>query len=274
MVLDQREHYLTPIRTVLTAAVAPMQYMVDIPVKFTGRLNINLTSHETLLTENASLRANQLLLQAKLQRLVALETENKQLRALLKSSPAVENQRIAVAQLLAVSTDPVMSEVVLDKGKNDDVYVGQPVVDANGVMGQIIQVGLTTSRVLLITDLRSAVPVQDARDGVRGIVIGQGNLAPLALTDIPDTVDVQVGDLLISSGLGGHYPAGYPVGVVSKVQHDSGEQFTNITVRPNAQLSRNQQVLLIWPPLTPTIDVPQSLPITPAPLKAKNGNNK
>lgn len=248
MVLDHREHYLTPVRVVLNALVAPMQYVVDAPIKLLVTFNSKLSTREALIAENISLRGQQLLLQAKLQKLIALESENSELRELLKSSSKVQHERISVAQLLAVSTDPLASELIIDKGLHAQVYEGQPIVDANGIVGQVIQVGSNTSRVLLITDLRSAVPVQDTRNGVRGLVVGRGNLAKLALTDIPDTVDVRVGDVLVSSGLGGRYPEGYPVGVVHLVNHNSGDQFTKIDVVPSAQINRRSNVLLIWLP--------------------------
>lgn len=270
MVLDQREHYLSPLRNALTAVVAPIQYLVDVPIRGIQNLSNNLSSREKLLAENAALKANQLLLRAQLQKLISLENENAELRALLQSSPRIQNSRIAIAHLLAISTDPLISELVLDKGLNDGVYNGQPVLDANGVMGQIIQVGPLTSRLLLISDLRSAVPVQDARNGVRGIVVGQGHLAKMLLTDIPDTIDVKEGDLLVTSGLGGHYPAGYPVGIISQVQHDTGAQFTHIEVTPSAQLNRNQPLLLIWPPAQPNIDAPKSTPTTNKPPGGKH----
>ncbi len=274
MVLDQREHYLTPLRNGLTAFVAPIQYLVNAPIRGVQTLLDNLSSRETLLAENTSLKAKQLLLQAQLQKLIALENENMELRALLQSSPRLQNRHIAIAHLLAVSTDPLISELVLDKGRKAGVYIGQPVLDANGVMGQIIQVGPLTSRLLLIADLRSAVPVQDTRNGVRGIVVGQGQMAKLLLTDIPDTVDVKQGDLLVTSGLGEHYPAGYPVGVVTQVQHDTGAQFTHIEITPSAKLNRNQPILLIWPPAMLDIDAPKSISATKTGSKHKQGKSK
>lgn len=246
MVLDHREHYLAPIRTALVAFITPIQYLVDAPFKVTAILSTNLANRRTLLTENEKLHSENLQLKAKLQKFTALESENIELRSLLKSLPKLRNERTAIAQLLAISTNPLVSEFVLDKGSRDGIYEGQPVLDANGILGQIMQTSLWTSRVLLITDLRSAVPVQVTRNGIRGIVIGKGNLAKLALTNIPETVDVRVGDTLVTSGLGGYYPVGYPVGVISSVQHGSGEQFTKITVTPIANLDRARNVLLLW----------------------------
>lgn len=247
MVLDHRQHIMV-VRNVLTAVVAPIQYAMSMPIKFIDNLNDDLSSRKKLLAENSALRAEQLLLQAQLQKLLALENENNQLRALLASAAQSHNQKVVVAQLLAVETDNLISEVVVDKGQHDGIYVGQPVLDAYGIFGQVIQVGPLTSRILLITDLRSAVPVQDARSGVRGLVIGKGKLANLALTNIPATADVRVGDVLVSSGLGGRYPMGYPVGIVKAIHANPSEQFTQIIVEPKAYLNRSQQVLLIWPP--------------------------
>lgn len=251
MVVDHRQHYLGSFRNVLTVVVAPVQYVVSVPAKLINALSDNLTTRQKLLAENAALHAQELLLKAQLQKLNALQNENGQLRALLTSARQIHNQRLMVAQLLSVDTDPLISEMVLDKGEKDGVYVGQPVLDAYGIMGQVIHVGPLTSRVLLVTDLRSAVPSQDARSGVRGLVVGRGKLSNLALIDIPNTVvDIRPGDVLVSSGLSGRYPAGYPVGIIKSVQRKPSEQFTQVEVLPQAQLNRSQQVLLIWPSKT------------------------
>jgi rod shape-determining protein MreC len=270
MVLDHhRVRFFTPIRNTAATVVTPIQYLVSAPIKWVATLSTHLSSHQSLLAENAQLRAQQLLLQAKLQQLSALQSENMQLRALLTSMPHIDNQKTDIARLLAVNTDPFTNEVVLDRGKHAGVYEGQPVLDAKGIMGEVIQVGPLTSRVMLITDLRSAIPIQDTRNGVRGIAVGRGNLAKLNLTDIPSTVDIRVGDNLVSSGLDGHYPAGYPVGVVSRVYQDASKQFAGIEITPSAQLDRNQFVLLIWPPQAPAIDAPKLQQALPKPKTKK-----
>jgi rod shape-determining protein MreC len=265
--LDYRIDFFKPVRNLLSAVVAPVQYVVDTPIKWSMALDATLSNHQTLLVENTRLRTQNLLLQARLQRLIALENENSQLRSLLSSAQQTGNEKMIVAQMLAVNTEPLSSEIVLDKGKHNGVYEGQPVLDARGIMGQVTQVGPLTSRVLLLTDLRSAIPVQDTRNGIRGIVVGRGNLAKLALTDIPVTVDVKVGDTLVSSGLDGHYPSGHPVGVISHIRADPNEQFTAIEITPSAQLDRNQFVLLIWPPKIPTIDAPKLIQTVNTPKK-------
>jgi rod shape-determining protein MreC len=142
--------------------------------------------------------------------------------------------------------DSFVAQAILDKGKKDDVYVGQPVLGASGIMGQVVQVNHWTSRLMLITDTRSAVPVVDERTGLRAIVLGTGPFRPLVLINIPDTADIAVGDKLATSGLGLLYPAGYPVGVVIKVRKQTGQQFAQVLVSPTAHLYRDTQVLLLW----------------------------
>lgn len=246
MIMDHHQYHITWLRSGLSVAVAPVQYMVDVPMQFMDWLGSNISSQHALLAENTTLRAQQLLLQAQLQKLLALENENLELRALLKSSPRLGNDRLQVAQLLLVDSEPFVQQVTLNKGSSVGVYLNQPVLDAYGIVGQIVAVNPLTSSVMLITDTRSAVPVQISRSGQRGILIGTGSLGSLELIHVPNNADIRVGDLLVSSGLGERYPAGYPVGTVSKIVHSTGEHFANITVEPVAQLNRCTQVLLFW----------------------------
>ena len=245
MMLDHRWQPFHKVRTELSWITIPLQYLVDAPVRVAANATSFVTSRHKLLKENAHLQAQQLLLQAELQKFLALQRENAQLKALLNSSSRINNKSI-VASLLAVDLAPFVQQVIINKGKQDGVYVGQPVVDAYGVMGQVIEVNPLTSSVLLITDSRSAVPVEDNRNGVRGIVVGLGFGGGLSLIDMPDTVDVQPGDLLVTSGLGQHFTEGYPVGVIQSVQHRSDQSFMDIKVQPSAEVYRSRQVLLIW----------------------------
>jgi rod shape-determining protein MreC len=154
---------------------------------------------------------------------------------------------VLIAQLLAVDTDPFVNQVVLDKGLHDGVFIGQPVLDANGVLGKVIQLGPWTSRVLLVNDNHSGVPVQITRNGIRAIAMGDSYSGKLKLVNIPQTVDVIAGDMLVTSGLGENFPAGYPVGQVLSVVKDPGMQFAAIDVQPSAHADRSRQVLLVWP---------------------------
>lgn len=256
MVLDHQGQFQS-VRSYLSTIVAPIEYLVNWPVQTINWIGSNFTSHRDLVAENADLRAAIMLLQAKQQRLLLLENENAELRALLKSSPQIGNSRIEIAQLLSVDSDPFVQQVVLNKGSRDDVYVGQPVLDATGIVGQIIEVGPITSRVLLITDTRSAVPVQVTRSGLRAIAQGTGIMGNLSLAHIPDTTDIRVGDMLVTSALGQRFPAGYPVGRVNSVTRSSGEQFAIIKVTPSTKLNRSNWVLLLWaerPPIKTEIN--------------------
>lgn len=246
MILDHQWPAFHRLRNHLAVITVPIDVVVDTPIKWISHAAGAVTNQEKLLHENASLRANQFLMQAKLQRLLALENENAQLKALLKSTIYL-NRRVMVADLLAVSQDSGQQVVVLDKGRTDRIYIGQPVLDAYGVMGQVVDLGEYTAKVLLITDKRSAIPVRDYRDGVRAIAIGDGMSGRLSLINVPDTADVKVGDLFVSSGLGLRYPVGYPVGVVTQVVKSAHKNFALIHMQPSAHMNRSQQVLLTWP---------------------------
>lgn len=248
MVLDHRQQYLGNLHQALSLVVTPVQYVVNWPTAVFSRLKLNLSTRQALLEENTHLHAEQLLLQTQIHKMQLLEQENQQLRNLLKS-PLRNNkwQKMLVADTLAIDADLFTQELIIDKSQPDQLYIGQPVVNAKGIMGQVIQIGPLSSRVLLLSDVRSAIPVQNSRTGIRGIVAGTGRLDKLSLINMPITSDIQVGDLLFSSGLGGRFPAGYPVGTISQVQHKPGEQFAVITVKPSANLNGNEQALLIWP---------------------------
>lgn len=247
--LDHQQKNLASIRAVFTIIVAPIQYAVDFPFRLLFIARSHLSSHQSLINENTTLKGHQILLQAQLQKLIALERDNATLRALLTSLPQTNQKiiRMEIGRLLAVNEAPYSQEVIVDKGSRVGVYVGQPVLDASGIMGQVVSVGPLTSRILLITDIRSAVPVENSRNGARSIAVGQGAAAgQLALTHVLETAENKAGDLLVTSGLGGNYPAGYPVGIISQIRMMKST-YPIILVKPNAHLDRNMQVLLIWP---------------------------
>jgi rod shape-determining protein MreC len=182
-----------------------------------------------------------------LQRLIALESENNYLKALLKSSRQVKG-RTLIAELLSVDFEPFVNQVILNKGSRDGVYMGQPVLDATGVMGQVVQVGPITSRVLLINDPHSGIAVQDVRNGIRAMVVGDSYSGKLRLLYLPKTADVKVDDIFLTSGLGDRYPEGYPVGKVISVKKDPAQLFAEVYLQPSAHLDSSRQVLLIWSP--------------------------
>ena len=229
----------------MSLPVAPFQYMVSWPTRFIDELKSIISTHDDLVRENLSLKADQLLLRSKLQRLIAIESENNYLKSLLQSSRQVKSKTL-IAELLAVASEPFVHQVVLDKGVRDGVYVGQPVLDANGVMGQVIQVGALTSRVILINDPHSGIAVQNARNGMRATAAGDSYSGRLRLMYVSKTADIKEGDIFITSGLGDRYPEGYPVGKVITVNKDPVHPFASIFLQPSAHLDTSRQVLLVW----------------------------
>lgn len=237
---------IAQLRAMLSVPLVSLQYIVSYPIKLVDTLQDTVSTHDSLVKENLDLKAEQLLLRAQVQRLLAIELENNELKALTRSSLRTQG-KVLIAQLLSVSSNPFLNQVLLNKGSRDNVFVGQPVLDANGVMGQVIQVDPLTSRVLLINDAHSGLSIQIARNGMRAIAVGDAYSGKLKLLNVPQTADVEVGDVLMTSGLGQNYPAGYPVGQVIRVVKDPGLQFLTISVEPAAHLERSRGVLLIWP---------------------------
>jgi rod shape-determining protein MreC len=246
MFSDYRYHYLDSVRSSFSLIVSPLQYAVDYPVRVVGWVQSLVSAKKALIDENMRLRYQQIILEAELQKLLVIQKENSQLKELLLTSSQADMRAMA-AQILAVDTSNARQIVVLNKGNRDGVYAGQPVLDAKGVMGQVIDVGPMTSTVLLISDSKSAVPVRNNRTGERAILVGTNSLDQLSLINLPKTASIHPGDVLVTSGLGRRYPEGYPVGKVEKVKSLPGEDFVKVTVNPVALLNRNRLVLLIWP---------------------------
>lgn len=245
MVMDKRLEAFVTIRAALSLPLAPLQYIVSWPSTFIDNVKSVISTHDDLVKENLNLKAEQLLLRSQLQRLIAVETENNYLKALMQSSKQVKGKTL-IAELLAVDFDPFVNQVVLNKGTRDGVYIGQPVLDANGIMGQVILAGPITSRVLLINDPRSGVSVQNARNGMRAVAVGDSYSGKLRLMYVPNTADIKVDDIFLTSGLGDRYPEGYPVGKVISVNKDPARQFAEVYIQPSAHLTSSRQVLLIW----------------------------
>lgn len=245
MVADYRTHGLKTLHNALSAIVAPLQYAVDYPARVLGWFGALVRSKRVLIQDNMRLRYQHTLLQADLQRLMAIREENTQLKELLLTASRVKMKAMA-AQVLAVDPTSSRQLLILDKGTRDGVYVGQAVLDAQGVMGQIIDAGHLTSTVMLISDAKCAVPVRNNRTGERAILIGKNRLEELSLINLPRTSSIVKGDLLVTSGLGRLYPEGYPVGRVTAVHSLPGEAFIKVSVAPVASLNRNRLVLLIW----------------------------
>lgn len=243
--IDQRTSLLAPVRAWLIGVAAPFYQVAKLPAALSDVATQSLLSREQALAENAKLRSESLVLKAKVQKLASLAAENVRLRELLNSS-AVVQENVLAAEVIGVSPELSNHYVLINKGQKHGVYVGQSVVDAYGLFGQIIEVGHEESRVLMISDPTHAVPVQVNRNGGRAIAKGVGRLHELSLQHVAATTDLQVGDLLVSSGLGGRFPVGYPVAQITQVTHDPGRDFAIVKARPSAELDRAKHVLIVF----------------------------
>lgn len=243
--VDHRTDMLNPLRYGLSVFALPIQYVANIPHSLVEWSTESVQSREDLEQENRRLESEVLLLQRRVQKLAAIVAENTRLKELLNSADLVDDQ-VIVAEIIGVDSDPFRHEVIIDKGRSDGAYEGQAVLDADGLMGQLTKVGPLSSRALLISDAAHGVPVHVARNGVRAIAVGSGNLDKLNLIHVPDTADIVAGDLLVTSGLGGLFPIGYPVGRVTEVRHDPGQPFAIVSAMPLAQLDRSRHVLLVF----------------------------
>ena len=259
MTVDQRAQYLDKVRGGLLTVIYPLQVLVDGPIRASHWVSEGLSSRTTLLSENRTLRQEHLLINARLAKFSELEAENKRLRNLLDSSAKIAD-RVLIAEIMAVDLDPFSRRIVINKGTKDGVAVGQSLIDSNGIMGQVVTAGPVSSNALLITDPSHAMPVQVNRNGLRSVAVGVGTLNLLELSHIPNNADVRVGDLLVTSGLGGRFPSGYPVGRIVSVERDSGHAFARVNVKPSARLERNREVLLVWPSSTDILGPQSRLP--------------
>jgi len=245
LLADLRFNSLRYARSVMEVAVAPIFWVADIPSRLADWNEEHLVSRSNLLEQNERLRRENLVLQGRSHQMASLQAENVRLRALLNSSALLRDD-VLVAELIGVSPDPVRHQLVLNKGEGDAVFVGQPLIDADGLLGQIVEVSPITSRALLITDATHSIPVQVNRNGVRAIAEGTGSLTLLEIRHVSATTDIREGDLLVTSGLGGRFPVGYPVAVVNEIVRDPGEAFARITATPSAALERSRHVLLVF----------------------------
>ncbi len=257
---DLRYKRLETTRSILDMLGSPIYWLADLPLRIRDWGEVRVQSREQLLEENERLTRKNLVLQGRSQQMAALQAENVRLRGLLNSTAMLRDD-VLVAELVGVSPDPVRHQLVLNKGEIDGVFVGQPLIDADGLMGQIVEVSPATSRALLITDATHSIPVQVNRNGVRAIAEGTGSLGALEIRHVSATTDIQVGDLLETSGLGGRFPGGYPVAVITEIDLDPGQMFAHIVARPSAALDRSRHVLLVFATHAPA-------PVDPAPAAA------
>lgn len=245
LVVDQRTTHLRGARAVLSVLVYPMQSLVSLPMQLVNQAFKYSVSYSKLQEENVALKRQNLLHKTDLLKLGTLEKENIRLRALLEKSFKLGEQ-VLVAELIAVNQAPYEHVVVVDKGTHFGIYPKQPVLDADGVVGQVIRALPLSAEVMLITDPNHAISVEVARNGLRTIAVGSGRYNRLNLPFLPNNADILPGDKLITSGLDNTFPQGYPVAVVDQFIQQPNKPFADISATPAAHLDRDREVLIIW----------------------------
>ncbi|MGO9932144.1 MAG: rod shape-determining protein MreC [Steroidobacteraceae bacterium] len=245
IIVDKRYDHLGRIRRLLSVVAYPVQLAVASPFDGWYWFKDSVTTRDALRADKNKLEAELRLAQFRLQRYEALEAESQRLRALRDSTAGITD-RFLIGDVMDVDLDAFRERVLVDKGASDGVYVGQAVLDSGGVFGQVARVGQLTSEVIVLSDAAHAIPVQINRTGLRTIAVGTGDTSRLKLPYLPTSADVIAGDLLVTSGLGGGFPAGYPVGTVAEVNRDPAQSLADIDVKPAAALDRSRELMFVW----------------------------
>jgi rod shape-determining protein MreC len=245
IIVDQRSDTLKPLRDLLSVFVYPVQYVVDLPNSLFNNTIKSFKGYKELLSENNDLKRQHLINSAKLLKFADLEKENIRLRSLIDSSFKLGEQ-VLVAELLSVNLAPYEHVVVVNKGNRFGVSKRQAVLDENGIVGQVAEALPLSSEIILITDPNHAIPVQVNRNGLYTIAIGSGQLNQLNLPFLPNNADIVPGDLLITSGLGGVFPQGYPVAIVNSFVEQPDKPFAIIQAEPSAALNTSRELLIVW----------------------------
>ena len=246
MVVDHRFQHLEVVRSNITLALSPIRYFVSLPATAGNWVSDWFTAHSDLLAENEALRAEGRILNARLQKLEVLAEENARLRSLLGSSSKITDE-VIVAELLSVDQNPYRQLIEINRGGSDGVEIGYAVIDDFGIMGQVIHVNAQSSTIILISDPEHAIPVQFIRSGTRSVAFGRGSTSQLELRYLPATADIKIDDELVTSGLGGRFPADYPVARVTAINEDLVRGFVSVIAEPKARLDSSREVLVIKP---------------------------
>lgn len=242
---DSQLNLFASSRLYLNSLVSPIQYVADAPQKLSRAISENLLTREALKDRNQQLEKDNLFLKADRLLLTELQHENKELRELLNSQRSFSYKRM-ITEVMSLRSDPFSHQLLINKGATNGVYLGQPVINEQGVVGQVSQVGSTTSRVLLIVDASHGIPVRVQRNDIAAIVHGSGAWNMLNVPFVQSNADLKEGDLLVTSGLGGRFPAGYPVATITRFNYQEGSLYAEVTATPVALLDRSRYLLLLW----------------------------
>ncbi|MEO1963560.1 MAG: rod shape-determining protein MreC [Cycloclasticus sp.] len=245
LLLAHQTNQLTRLKDSLSFIVHPVLVIVDLPSTLYDWFTQSTSDHAELLEENRTLRSSALLLKAKLQKFEALEKENTRLHSLLESSFKLGEQFIS-AELINVNQNQNTQHIVIDKGSRFNLYAGQTALNEDGVIGQIINVNPLTSSIMLITDPNHAIPIEVNRTGLKTIASGSGIKNILTLPYLPHNADIKIGDLLTTTGLGGVFPKGYPVGIITQLTPIAGGAFMRAEAETVAKIERIRDILLVW----------------------------
>src|ERR1700676_4031687 len=245
IIVDKRYDHLGKIRRLLSIVAYPVQIAVASPFEGWDWFRDSVTTRDVLRADKTKLEAELRVAQFRLQRYEALEAETQRLRALRDNTASVTD-RFVIGDVMNVDLDAFRERVLVDKGAGDGIYVGQAVLDSGGVFGQVARVGQLTSEVILVSDAAHAIPVQINRNRFRTGGVGTGDMGRLKLPYLSTSADVVVGDLLVTSGLGGGFPAGYPVGTIAEVKRDPAQSLADVDVKPAAALNRSKELLFVW----------------------------
>ena len=264
IIVDKRYDHLGKIRRLLSIVAYPVQIAVASPFEGWDWFRESVTTRDALRADKTKLEAELRVAQFRLQRYEALEAESQRLRALRNSTAGITD-RFLIGDVMDVDLDAFRERVLVDKGARDGVFVGQAVLDSGGVFGQVARVGQLTAEVILVSDAAHAIPVQINRNGLRTIAVGTGDMGRLKLPYLPTSADVISGDLLVTSGLGGGFPAGYPVGTVAEVKRDPAQSLADVDVKPAAALDRSRELMFVWLKPQATAPAPAAAATSAAP---------
>ena len=244
MYLDFQGNYTDRLRSYLSVTLLPIQVAANAPKKIINNLKNKLNDRESILTENQLLKKENIQLYSKVQQTYKLEAENKRLFELLKAKPE-DGKNFIFADIIAVNQDNDKHQIIINKGSMDGIELGAAIADSKGIIGHIVRDQVLASEVLLISDPEHGIPIEIARNGLRAIAIGIGSYDEIILNNLPNNSDIKINDVLITSGLGGRYPEGYPVAIISNIERVKGDSYLSIGAKPIANLKNINEVLVI-----------------------------
>ncbi len=244
MYQDYQGTYTVKLRSYLSASLYPIQYLINLPNNLQKSLYTNFLNREEIITQNQELKEENLNLKSQMQQIYRLESENKRLYELFNSKPKAENTYL-FADIVSTSKILNKHQILINRGSRDGITLGSSIVNAEGIVGHVIRDQIFSSEVLLISDLEHAIPVEIVRTGLRSIAIGTGEFNKLIINTLPINSDIKKEDIIITSGLGGRYPEGFPVGTIKKISREVGNTFLEVEILPFANLKTINEVWVI-----------------------------